>query len=325
MMKAIVYDRYGSPEVLRFEDIDGPRVGPEQVLVRARAAAPNPWDWHFMRGEPYIVRALSGLRRPRKPTVPGSDLAGVVEVVGERVAGFEPGDEVYGFVGFGGFGELAAVDAEVLAPKPANISFEEAAAVPLAGLTALQGLRDHGRLRAGQKVLINGAAGGVGTFAVQIARALGAEVTGVCSTRNLEMVRSLGANRVVDYTSQDVFDTDERYDIVLDNVGNHDRPEWRKVMPTGGRFVPVSGRQPLSNWLVPVPHGLTLLWTSLLGKPVDGFTARPSADDLHYLTELIEQGLVRPVIQRSFSLDGVAEAMAELEEGHVSGKLVVTV
>jgi NADPH:quinone reductase-like Zn-dependent oxidoreductase len=325
MMKAMVYDRYGSPEVLRFEDIDAPQVGPDQVLVRVEAAAPNPWDWHFMRGEPYIVRLISGLRRPRKLTIPGSDLAGVVEAVGEGVAGFRPGDEVYGFVGFGGFAELAAVDTGVLAPKPAKLSFEEAAAVPLAALTALQGLRDHGRLRAGQKVLINGAAGGVGSFAVQIAAALGAEVTGVCSTRNLQMVRSIGAARVVDYTSQDVFDTDERYDLVLDNAGNHDRSEWWKVMSPGGRFVPVSGRQPLSNWLVPVPHSLTLLWTSLFGKPVDGFTAKPSADDLRFLTGMIEAGQVRPVIQRSFSLDGAPEAMALLEEGHVAGKLVVTV
>jgi NADPH:quinone reductase-like Zn-dependent oxidoreductase len=325
MMKAIVHDRYGPPEVLRFEDLDQPRIGSRQVLIRVMAAAPNPWDWHFMRGEPYLVRLMTGLRRPRKPTVMGSDMAGVVEAVGEEVAGFQPGDEVYGFVGFGGFAELAAIDAGVLASKPANLSFEEAAAVPLAALTALQGLRDHGRIQAGHEVLINGAAGGVGTLAVQIAGAMGAKVTGVCSTRNVEMVRAIGADHVIDYTSQEVLATDRRYDIVLDNVGNHDWSDWWTVMAPGGRLVPVAGRQPLSNWLVPVPHSLRLSWTSLFGRPVDGFTAKPNAADLHYLTELIEQGLVRPVIQRIYSLDAAAEAMADLEEGHVSGKLVVKI
>jgi NADPH:quinone reductase-like Zn-dependent oxidoreductase len=324
-MKAIVHHRYGSPAVLRFEEVATPRLGSGQVLVRVMAAAPNPWDWHFMRGEPYLVRLMTGLRRPRKPTVIGSDMAGVVEAVGEGVAGLGPGDEVYGFVGFGGFAELAAVDAGVLAPKPASLTFEEAAAVPLAALTALQGLRDHGRIRAGFDVLINGAAGGVGTFAVQIANALGANVTGVCSTRNVDMVRSIGADRVIDYTSQDVFDTDRRYDLVLDIVGNHDWTDWWRVMTPEGRLVPVAGRQPLSNWLVPVPHSLRRLWTSLFGKTVDGFTAKPSAADLRYLTELIEAGLVRPVIQRAYPLDAVPEAMTALEEGHVSGKLVVTV
>jgi NADPH:quinone reductase-like Zn-dependent oxidoreductase len=325
MMKAIVYDRYGAPEVLRFEDVDPPQMGPGQVLVRVVAAAPNPWDWHFMRGEPYLVRVLSGLRRPRKAMIPGSDVAGVVEKVGEAVAGFRPGDEVYGFVGFGGFAELLAADAAVLAPKPARLSFEEAAAVPLAALTALQGIRDHGKVRPGQQVIVNGAAGGVGTYAVQVARALGADVTGVCSTGNVEMVRSIGADRVVDYSRQDVFDTDQRYDIVLDNVGNHEWSEWWRIMSPQGRFVPVAGRQPLSNWLVPVPHSLRLLWTSLFGKAVDGFTAKPSKSDLIHLTGLIENGQVRPVIDRTYPLDDVTTAMAELEEGHVSGKLVVTV
>ena len=324
-MKAIVYERYGSPDVLRFEDVDPARPTADQVLVRVMAAAPNPWDWHFMRGEPYLARILSGLRRPRTQTIPGSDVAGVVEAVGEQVRGFRPGDEVYGFVGFGGFAELLAVDPDRLAPKPANLSFEQAAAVPLAALTALQGLRDHGRLKWGQKVMVNGAAGGVGTFAVQIARAMGAEVTGVTSTRNVEMVRSIGATRVVDYISQDMFDTDQRYDMVLDNVGNHDASDWRRVMTRGGVFVPVAGRQPISNWLVPVPHGLRLAWTSMLGRPEAGFTVKHAAGDLRFLTELIETGLITPVIDTKFSLDGVAEAMTVLEAGHVRGKLVVTV
>lgn len=324
-MKAMVYDRYGSPEVLRFEDVDTPQVEPGQVLVRVVAAAPNPWDWHFMRGEPYLVRLLAGLRRPRKQTIPGSDAAGVIEAVGERVTGFAVGDEVYGFVGFGGFAEWLAVDQEKVAPKPAGISFEEAAGVPLAALTALQGLRDHGKIRSGQSVLVNGAAGGVGTFAVQIARALGAEVTGVCSTGNVDMVRSIGAARVVDYKTGDVFDIDQRYDLVLDNAGNHDEAAWRRVMKPGGVLVPVAGRQPISNWLMPVPHGLKRLWTSMLGRPVAGFTVRRNGDDLRYLTEMIEAGLIKTVIDRSYTLDGVPSAMTELEGGHVRGKLVVTV
>jgi NADPH:quinone reductase-like Zn-dependent oxidoreductase len=324
-MKAIVYDRYGSPEVLRFEDVDSPDVGVDQVLVRVLAAAPNPWDWHFMRGEPYLVRLLAGLRHPRKQTIPGSDAAGVVEAVGERVTEFAVGDEVYGFVGFGGFAELLVVDADKLAPKPTRITFEQAAVVPLAALTALQGLRDHGKIRAGQKVLVNGAAGGVGTFAVQIARALGAEVTGVCSTRNLEMVRSIGATRVMDYTTDDVFDTDQRYDLVLDTVGNHDARDWRRVMTPEAVFVPVAGRQPISNWLVPVPHGLKRLWTSMLSRPVTGFTVKRDGEDLRDLTEMIDADLITPVIDRTYTLDGVAAAMAELEGGHVRGKLVVTV
>lgn len=324
-MKAVVYDRYGSPEVLRFEDIDSPEVGADQVLVRVAAASPNPWDWHFMRGEPYLVRLLAGLRRPRKLTIPGSDMAGIVEAVGDRVQGFRSGDEVYGFVGFGGFAELLAVDSEMLAAKPAGVTFEQAAGVPLAALTALQGLRDHGKLRSGQRVLVNGAAGGVGTFAVQIGRALGAEVTGVCSTGNVDMVRSIGATRVVDYTREDVFDTDERYDVVLDNVGNHEEATWRRVMEPGGVFVPVSGRQPISNWLVPVPHGLKRLWTSMRGRPVAGFTVKRNGDDLRHLTEMIEAGLIKTVIDKTYSLDGAAEAMTELEGGHVRGKLVVTV
>jgi NADPH:quinone reductase-like Zn-dependent oxidoreductase len=324
-MKAIVYDRYGSPEVLRFEDVDSPDVGVDQVLVRVLAAAPNPWDWHFMRGEPYLVRLLAGLRHPRKQTIPGSDAAGVVEAVGERVTEFAVGDEVYGFVGFGGFAELLVVDADKLAPKPTRITFEQAAVVPLAALTALQGLRDHGKIRAGQKVLVNGAAGGVGTFAVQIARALGAEVTGVCSTRNLEMVRSIGATRVMDYTTDDVFDTDQRYDLVLDTVGNDDARDWRRVMTPEAVFVPVAGRQPISNWLVPVPHGLKRLWTSMLRRPVAGFTVKRDGEDLRDLTEMIDTDLITPVIDRTYTLDGVAAAMAELEGGHVRGKLVVTV
>lgn len=324
-MKAIVYDRYGSPDVLRFEDVDQPQIGPDEVLVRVRAAAPNPWDWHFMRGEPYLVRLISGLRRPRKQTIPGSDAAGVVEAVGERVSGYQVGDEVFGFVGFGGFAELLAVDADVLAPKPAGLSFEESACVPLAALTALQGLRDHGRIRPGIEVMVNGAAGGVGTFAIQIARALGAEVTGVCSTRNVDLVRSIGATRVVDYTVEDVLEADQRYDLVLDNVGNHDHRDWRRVVSPDGVLVPVAGRQPISNWLVPVPHGLKRLWTSMLDRPVAGFTVKRSGDDLRYLTEMIETGLITPVIDKTYSLDGAAAAMIELECGHVRGKLVITV
>jgi NADPH:quinone reductase-like Zn-dependent oxidoreductase len=324
-MKAIVYDRYGSPEVLRFEDVEPPRLGSHQVLVRVLAAAPNPWDWHFMRGEPFLVRILAGLRRPRRPTIPGSDMAGIVETVGEGVSRFRPGDEVYGFVGFGGFAELLAVDPDELALKPAGVTFDEASAVPLAALTALQGLRDHGRVRPGQKVLVNGAAGGVGTFAVQIARALGAEVTGVCSTGNVDMVRSIGADRVVDYTHQDVFQTEQRYHVIMDNVGNHDWSQWRRIMAPRGIFVPVAARQPISNWMVPVPPVLRLMWTRLLGKPVAGFTVERKTADLDYLSALIENGQLRPVIDRTYPLNDVSSAMAELEGGHVRGKLVVTV
>ncbi|HSK84428.1 MAG TPA: NAD(P)-dependent alcohol dehydrogenase, partial [Rubrobacter sp.] len=241
-MKAVVQDAYGSAEVLELRDIDRPGIGDEEVLVRVRAAGVNPADWAIMSGLPYIARPVYGLRKP-KNAVRGTDVAGTVEAIGNSVTRLQPADEVFGWCsGLGGaFAEYAAVSEESLALKPATLSFEEAAAVPMAGLVALQAVRDHGGVRAGQKVLINGASGGIGTFAVQIAKALGAEVTGVCSTRNVEMVRSIGADHVIDYAREDFTKKDQRYDFILYNVANHSLSELRGALTPTGTLVPNGG------------------------------------------------------------------------------------
>ncbi len=249
VMKAIVLCDYGPPDVLKLEDVEKPVPADDQVLVRVRAASVNPLDWHRMRGTPYVGRAEMGLRKP-KNTGLGVDFAGTVESVGRNVTRFRPGDEVFGGR-TGAFGQYVTVRQDrAVVPKPANLTFEQAAAVPVAAITALQGLRDVGRLQPGQKVLINGASGGVGTFAVQIAKALGADVTGVCSTRNVELVRSIGADRVVDYTREDFTKSGERYDLILDNVGNHSLSECRRALNPKGRYVMVGG--PPGRWINPL-------------------------------------------------------------------------
>jgi len=266
-MKAIVYDKYGAPdEVLELREIDKPAVSDDEVLVRVRAASANPYDWHMFRGLPYPMRMMTGLRKPKSRTVLGSDMAGQVEAVGKNVSQFRPGDEVYAEVGSGGFAEYVSVSEDSLALKPANLSFEQSAAVPMAAETALQGVRDKGNAQSGQKVLVNGASGGVGTFAVQIAKHFGAEVTGVCSTRNVDLVRSIGADHVVDYTQEDFMQGDQRFDLILDAVGNHSISEYRRVMTPrgtygafgggGGRWLgPARSRQLYEASLVVFGHG----------------------------------------------------------------------
>ena len=325
-MKAIRYHRYGSPAVLRLEDIDPPAIGREDVLIRVRAASVNPLDWHFIRGAPYLVRPGNGLLRPKDGGV-GVDLAGYVERVGKDVTRFSVGDEVFGCAKIlGSLAEYVSMhqDGAVLA-KPANQSFEQAAAVPVAAVTALQGLRDHGRLQPGQRVLVNGAAGGVGTFTVQIARALGAEVTGVCSTGNVEMVGSLGAHRVVDYTKEDFARLDQRYDLLIDIAGNRPFRACRRVLVPGAPMVVIGG--PNGGRLFgPVTRMIKVLALGRITRqPVTFFLAKPNRDDLTVLSDLLTAGKITSVIDRSYPLSEAPEAVRYLETGHAKGKLVITV
>ena len=323
-MKAITFDRYGSPDVLRVQEIDKPVVNDDDVLVRIRAAGANYADWRIMRGTPYIMRIATGLLKPRNNGL-GADLAGQVDAVGKNVTRFGPGDEVFGVVSMGAcFAEYICASQDVLGPKPANLTMEQAAVVPMAALTALQGLRDAGRIQPGQKVLINGASGGVGTFAVQIAKSFGAEVTGVCSTPNVDMVRSIGAEKVIDYTREDFTRGEQRYDLMLDNVGNRSLSECRRVLAPDGTYVSNGG--PDGRWLGPAAHLLkTLMLSPFVSQKVATFLQRSSAEDLDYLKELLEAGKVTPVIDRTYLLSEVPEAIRYLEEGHARGKIVITV
>jgi NADPH:quinone reductase-like Zn-dependent oxidoreductase len=321
-MRAIVYRDYGSPDVLHVEDVEKPTPGEDEVLIRIRAAAANPMDYHLMGGT-YLIRLATGLRRP-KPTRPGADLAGEVEAVGRNVTRFRPGDTVFGGAR-GAFAEYACASETRLALKPANLTFEQAAAIPVAGLSALQGLRDKGRVQPGLKVLINGASGGVGTFAVQIAKSFGADVTGVCSTRNVDLVRSLGADHVIDYTRAEFTRNAERYDLILDCVGNRPLSACRRVMTRKGTFVGVGARAG-GRWLGPLPHVLMVLVSSrFVSQRVVLFVASIRADDLVVLKELIEAKKVTPVIDRSYALSQAPEAIRYLKEGHARGKVVLTV
>ena len=322
-MKAIRYHRYGPPDVLELRDVDMPAIGNGDILVRVRAAAVNPLDWHFMRGTPYLVRAIGGLSRP-KNTGLGVDLAGNVEAVGRNVTRFRPGDDVFG-ERHGAFAEhvVMSQDAAVVT-KPANLTFEEAASVPVAAITALQALRDKGNLAPGQAVLVNGAAGGVGTFAVQIAKAFGAEVTSVCSTRNVDMVRSIGADHVVDYTHEDFLRTGRRYDLVVDIAGGRTLSEMRRVLAPKGVLVGVGG--PVTgNWIGPLLGPIRMLLLSpFVSQTMRPMLARVTRDDLAFLCELLEAGKVTPVIDRTYKLDEVPEAIRYLEAGHARGKVVIT-
>jgi len=322
-MKAIVYDKYGSPDVLELKEIDKPAVGDDQVLIRVRAASVNPLDWHFMRGRPFFLRIKAGLRKPKVIRL-GVDAAGTVESTGGNVRRFKPGDEVFGGC-TGAFAEYACASEKALAPKPANLTFEQAAAVPIAALSALQGLRDKGRIQAGQKVLINGAAGGVGTFAVQIAKAFGAEVTGVCSTRNVDMVRSIGADRVIDYTQEDFTRNGQRYDLILDSVGNHSLSAFRRALTAKGTLVMVGGPDK-GRWIGPMAGMLKVVVLSrFVSQKLLPFLAKRSHEDLVFLKDLLETGKVTPVIDRRHPLSDVPEAIRYLEEGHARGKVVITV
>ncbi len=325
-MKAIRYHRYGSPDVLNFEDAPMPAVGDQDVLVRVRAASVNPLDWHFMRGIPYLLRPQAGLQRPKASGL-GTDMAGHVESAGRNVTRFAPGDEVFGsFAGLGTLAEYVSIhqDGAVLA-KPASLTFEAAASVPLAAFTALQALRDKGGLRAGHKVLVNGASGGVGTFTVQIAKALGAEVTAVCSTRNTELISSIGAAHVIDYTRDDFTRTAQRHDLMIDIAGNRSLAECRRVLTRQAVLVGVGGPSK-GHWIGPLIRPVSMqLRSPFVSQTIVFFLAQRSRDDLVVLRELLETGKVTPVIDRTYPLSETAEAMRYLEEGHARGKVVITV
>ncbi|MGB7593367.1 MAG: NAD(P)-dependent alcohol dehydrogenase [Terriglobia bacterium] len=320
-MKAVVYYKYGSPDVLKCEEIEKPTAGDNEVLIRVRAASVNPFDWHFMRGTPYMVRIMAGLRKPKDKRL-GVDVAGQVEAVGRNVTQFKPGDEVFGACR-GALAEYACTSESALVMKPDNVTFEQAASVPIAAFTALQGLRDKGHIQPGQKVLINGAAGGVGTFAVQIAKSFGAEVTGVCSTRNVDMVRSIGADRVIDYTQEDFTKSGQRYDLFFDCVGNHSLSACRRVLNPKGIYIVVGG--PGGRWLGPLARMLkTLVLSRFVSQNLVMFLAKASKEDLTVMHELMKAGKVTPVIDKRYKLSEVPEAIRYLEEGHARGKVVIT-
>ena len=322
-MKAVVYHNYGSPDALKFEEIEKPLAGDNEVLIKVRAASVNPLDWHFMRGTPYLVRIMTGPRRPKSPRL-GVDVAGQVEAVGRNVTQFKAGDEVFGTCR-GAFAESVCTSESALATKPEKLTFEQAASVPIAAFTALQGLRDKGRIQPGHKVLINGAAGGVGTFAVQIAKSFGAKVTAICSTRNADMVQSIGADHVIDYTQQDFTESGLHYDLILDCVGNHSLLACRSALTPNGIHVAVGG--PSNPWMIgPLVSALMgLLLSRFVGQKFVTFMARSNQADLNVLRELMETGKVKPVIDRTYSLSEVPEAIRYLEGGHARGKVVITV
>ena len=318
-MKAAVYHSYGAPHVMQIEEIEKPAPQDDEVLVKVHASSVNPAQWYIVTGL-FLARLGSGLVRP-KDTRLGADYAGVIEAVGKNVTGFKPGDEVYGGRG-GAFAEYICVR-NIIIPKPANITFEQAAGVPTAAITALQGLRDHGQLQAGQKVLINGASGGVGTFAVQIAKALGAEVTGVCSPCNLELIRSLGADHVIDYTKEDFTRNGKRYDLLLDIAGSRSWSECRRVLNPQAKLVIVGG--PKSNrWIGPLGHIIRMRLAACgASQPVVFFVARFKREDFLILNELFERSQVKPVVDRVYPLSEISAAMRYLGEGHARGKIIL--
>ena len=320
-MKAIVYTHYGSPDVLQLKEVAKPTPKDDEVLIKVYAAAANAGDWHLLRGVPFLVRLVSGVLKP-KNTILGADIAARVEAVGRNVKQFQPDDEVFGS-SRGGFAEYVCVRENALVLKPANLSFEEAAAVPSAGVTALQGLREKGQIKLGQKVLINGASGGVGTFAVQIAKSFGAEVTGVCSTRNVDMVRSIGADQVIDYTQADFTQNGQRYDLIFDAVGNRSVSDCKRALSPNG-ICAVAGFTTLSHLFQVIVLGS---WVSRTGRKKIGLmeTANPNKKDLLFIKELLEAGKVVPVIDRTYPLSEVPEAIRYLEAGHAKGKVVITV
>jgi len=321
-MKAIVRNTYGSPDVLGLQEVDEPELTDALVRVRVRAAAINPADWYGLTGTPYVGRVAMGFRRPRSDRL-GVDFAGTVEAVGKDVTHVRPGDEVFGGKS-GALAEYICVR-DAVVRKPPNLTFEQAAAVPVAATTALQGLRDKGRLQPGQKVLINGASGGVGTFAVQIAKALGAEVTGVCSTRNVELVRSLGADHVVDYTQEDFARSDRRYDLLLDVAGSRSWSACKRVLEPKATLV-IVGAPKGTRLLGPLSHVVNLRLAALgSSRKVVFFIAKLNRADMEFLRELLEAGAVTPVVERRYELSEAADAFRYLGEGHAQGKLVVAV
>ena len=322
-MKAIVYNKYGPPDVLELTEVEKPIPGDNQVLVKIHAASVNYGNLVLLKGEPFLARFAFGLLKP-KHSIPGGDIAGRVEAVGKDVKQLQPGDDVFGDLsrcGWGGFAEYVSVPESALALKPANISFEEAAVVPMAGVTALQGLRDKGKIQPGQKVLVNGASGGVGTFAVQIAKSFGAEVTGVCSTRNLDILRSIGADHTIDYTKEDFTQKTQKYDLILGVNGYQPISAYKRSLSTNGIFVHVGGSgAQLFQAMVMGP------WISLTGsKKMGSMLQRSNQKDLMYMKELLEAGKVQPVIDRCYKLSELSRAFRYFEEGHAQGKVVITV
>ncbi len=322
-MKAIVHHTYGLPGGLELRDVDKPALTDDGVMVRVRASSVNPAEWYAVTGTPYVARPAMGLRRP-KLAVPGADYAGTVEAVGSALTEFRSGDAVFGGTSSGAFAEYVCVR-KAVAPMPANLTFEQAAAVPTAAVTALQGLRDKGRIQPGQKVLVNGASGGVGTFAVQLAKAFDAEVTGVCSTRHVDLVRSIGADHVIDYTREDFARSGQRYDLLLDVAGSRSWPDYRRVLKPKATLVLVGG--PKANpWTGPLGHVAKVRLASLgASQKVVFFVAKFNREDLVVLHELLEAGKVTPVIDRPYALSELPEALQYLGEGHARGKVVVTV
>lgn len=322
-MKAIICQKYGSPDVLELKEVPQPVAGENEVLVQVKAASVNAADWRLLRGRPYLVRLMFGLLKPGR-SILGSDIAGRVEAVGSKVRQFKVGDEVFGDLsscGFGAFAEYVCVPEKALAHKPANMSFEEAAALPMAAVTALQGLRDKGKIQPGKKVLINGASGGVGTFAVQIAKAFGAEVTGVCSTGKMEMVSSLGADQVIDYRQENFTLNGQRYDLILAANGYHPLSAYKQVLSANGVYVMIggSGRQMFEVLL------LGPFLSRKGGKQLANLLAEPNQKDLLAIKTLVESGKIKPIIDRRYALNEVPEAIRYLEEGHARGKVVITV
>jgi NADPH:quinone reductase-like Zn-dependent oxidoreductase len=324
-MKAIVRDTYGSADVLRLGEIERPVPGNGEVLVQVRAAGLDPGVWHLMAGLPYLVRLMGfGLREPKNPVL-GADLAGIVESVGRDVSGFQPGDEVFG-IGKGSFAEYACAPEEKLVPKPENLTFEQAAVVGISGLTALQGLRDAGEIQPGQRVLIIGASGGVGSFAVQIAKAFGGEVTGVCGTTKVEMVRSLGADHVIDYTREDFADAGQSYDLILDTAGNRSLANLRRTLAPEGTLVIVGGEGG-GRWLGGFDRQILRapVLSLFVRQKLRGLTSKERKEDLLVLKELVEAGRVMPVIGRTYPLAEAPDAIRYLEQGHSKGKAVIAV
>ena len=323
-MKAIVYTKYGSPDVLQFKDVEKPTPRDDEVLIKVCAASVNAYDWHFLTADIFLIRLMGGgLLKPKNPRL-GADIAGRVEAVGRNARQFQPGDEVFGDMaghGNGGFAEYVSASERAFALKPANLTFDEAAAVPMAAVTALQGLRDEGHIHPGQKVLINGASGGVGTFAVQIAKSFGAEVTAVCSTRNLDQARSLGADHVIDYTKEDFTRSGQHYDLILAANGYHSLSAYKRALTPKGVYVMAGGSRAqifeamlLGSWM-----------SKSGGKKIGGVSAKPNQEDLVFMKGLLETGKVVPAIDRRYPLSETAEALRYLGEGHARGKIVITV
>jgi len=322
-MQAVLYHEYGSPAVLHLENTEKPLPDANQVLIKVQAAAANPLDWHHMRGVPYVIRMGTGWRRPVDTRL-GVDVSGTVEKVGKNVTQFKAGDAVFG-AGDGAFAEYALASQDNIALKPPNLTFAQAAAVPIAALTALQGLRDEGRLRAGQHVLVNGASGGVGTFAVQLAKWLGAQVTGVCSTRNVELVRSLGADRVIDYTREDLARSPEKFDLILDNVGNRPLAQFKGLLNPQGTYVLIGGGGPGENGLLgPLTAPIKeFFYSPFVTQRFVMLLASVDKKDLGILKDLLQTGKIRPVLDKTYPLSETPAAMRYLEAGHAHGKVII--